>query len=425
MMTKIWSSMKVFIIFLSLLSLMFGARAVESTWAEGKTFSGYLVEHNVSVGLIQNIDPDDMQFLSEIRNGEKFHELFSKYGTLLQSLIPIGEEMQIQIVRDREGKEYSFDIVPIHYTEHEHKAVVPIQSNPQKDLLRATNNRKLSNRINYFFKNNIDCRRLLKDDTLAVIYKQKERLGKPFGSPDVKIAMIETRKKRRFIYADNDGLPTMKICKAITYDSQGNQVSSAQIRKRKNRLRFDMPLRHIRISSRFSYKRWHPILHRYRPHLGTDFAGRRGTPILAVNSGSVTFSGWKGGYGKVVKIKHRGGYTSLYAHQSRIRVKKGQKVKKGQVIGYVGNTGRSTGPHLHFGLYRYGRAIDPMKVLTKKSSGKLSFITKKIWVKGAKKNKARVLKMLKNPPNNFKWDIIEKNYTLVKDKKHYIQNIKG
>ncbi len=417
--------MKVFIIFLSLVSLMFGARAVESTWSGGKTFSSYLVEHNVSVGLIQNIDPDDMQFLSEIRNGEKFHELFSKDGTLLQSLIPIGEEMQIQIVRDRESKEYSFDIVPIHYIEHEHKAVVLIQSNPQKDLLRATNNRKLSNRINYFFKNNIDCRRLRKDDTLAVIYKQKERLGKPFGSPDVKIAMIETRKKRRFIYADNDGLPTMKICKAITYDSKGNQVSSAQIRKRKNKLRFDMPLRHIRISSRFSYKRWHPTLHRYRPHLGTDFASRRGTPILAVNSGSVAFSGWKGGYGKVVKIKHRGGYTSLYAHQSRIRVKKGQKVKKGQVIGYVGSTGRSTGPHLHFGLYRYGRAIDPMKVLRKKSSGKLSFITKKIWVKGAKKNKARVLKMLKNPPKNFKWDIIEKNYTLVKDKKHYIQNIKG
>jgi len=416
--------MKVLVIFLSFISLVFGAKTVKSIWPEGKTFSGYLVDHNVSVALIGNIDEDDMQFLSEIRNGEKFYELLSKDGTLLQSLIPIGEEMQIQIIRARKDGKYSFDIVPIHYTEHEHKAVIPIQSNPQNDLLRATNNRKLSNKINYFFKNNIDCRRLRKDDTLAIIYKQKERLGKPFGSPDIKIAMIETRKKKRFIYAGNDGLPTMKTCKAITYDSKGNQVSAKQIRRIKSKHKFDMPLRHIRISSRFSYKRWHPILRRYRPHLGTDFAGRRGTPILAVNSGTVTFSGWKGGYGKVVKIKHHGGYTSLYAHQSRIRVKKGQKVHKGQVIGYLGNTGRSTGPHLHFGLYRYGRAINPMKVLTKKSSGGFSFTTKKIAVKGAKKNRVRVLKMLKNPPKNFKWDIIEKNYTLVKDKKHYIQNIK-
>ena len=186
-----------------------------------------------------------------------------------------------------------------------------------------------------------------------------------------------------------------------------------------------MPLRHIRITSRFTYKRWHPILHRYRPHLGVDFGARRGTPLLAVNSGKVIFSGRKGGYGNVVKIKHRSGLVSLYAHQSRIRVKRGERVKKGQIIGYVGSTGRSTGPHLHFGLYRNGRAIDPLKVLKKKSSGLRSFITKKIEIKGAKQNKKRVLKMLEHPPSNFKWNTFKENYVLIKERSRFVQSEKG
>ncbi len=418
--------MKTLILFLLLLSFVFGARAVESRWLEGQSFSGYLADRNASVGLIRNISKDDRQFLSEIRSGEKFYELFSREGTLLQALIPIGEEMQIQILHEGEGDEYSFDIVPISYIDREHKAVIAIQTNPHTDVSRATNNRKLSDKIFYFFKNNINCRKLQKDDTLAIIYKQKERLGKPFGSPDIKVAMIESGKVKRFIYADSEGVPTMATCKSVTFDKKGNFISAAEIRKIKSKQKFGMPLRHIRISSRFTYKRWHPILHRYRPHLGTDFAARRGTPLIAVNAGKVIFSGRKGGYGKVVKIKHKGGYVSLYAHQSRIRVKKGQKVEKGDIIGYVGSTGRSTGPHLHFGLYRNGRAIDPMKVLKKKSSGGLKFFTtKKIEIKGAKKNKARVMEMLKNPPKNFKWDDIEKNYTLVEEKEAYLQEDKG
>jgi murein DD-endopeptidase MepM/ murein hydrolase activator NlpD len=259
-----------------------------------------------------------------------------------------------------------------------------------------------------------------------MIYTQKERLGKPFGSPDIKVAMIETGKKKEFIYADERGLPYMGSCKTVTYDAKGNPVTAEEIRRLKRKQRFGMPLRHVRITSRFTYKRWHPILHRYRPHLGVDFGARRGTPLLAVNAGKVIFSGRKGGYGNVVKIKHRGGYVSLYAHQSRIRVKKGQQVKKGQVIGYVGSTGRSTGPHLHFGLYKNGRAVDPLKVLKKKSGGRLQrFITKKIEIKGAKQNKARVIKMLENPPENYKWNTIKANFVLVNDRAVYEQQKEG
>jgi murein DD-endopeptidase MepM/ murein hydrolase activator NlpD len=129
------------------------------------------------------------------------------------------------------------------------------------------------------------------------------------------------------------------------------------------------PLKHIRITSHFTHRRFHPVLKRWKAHLGTDFGARRGTPILAVAKGKIIYAGWKGANGNLIKIKHRDGYTTIYAHLSRIKIKCGEEVKKGEVIGYVGSTGRSTGSHLHFGVYRNGRAINPMRMVKFSSKG--------------------------------------------------------
>ena len=413
--------MKIVILLSILLSSIWGARVVESSWQTGQVFSSYLEDRNISVSLIDDIDEDDRKFLLEIQSGEEFYELFDNDGTLLQALIPIGEEMQIQLVRESNDGKYSFDIVAIAFANLEHSVVIAIQSNPHTDILHTTNNLKLADRIDRFFKHTIDCRKLHKNDVLAFIYTQKERLGKTLGSPKLKIAMIETAHTKQFLYADKGGAPHAKSYRKITYDSKGNPVTKEEIRRLKRKQRFEMPLRHIRISSRFSYKRWHPILHRYRPHLGVDFAGRRGTPLLAVNSGTVIFAGRKGGYGKAVKIRHRGGYVSLYAHQSRIRVKRGQKVKKGQIIGYMGSSGRSTGPHLHFGLYKNNRAINPLHVLKKKSTtGIGSFITRKVEIKGARRNKKKLIKILESSAENYKW---ESSRSLCLPVKHRKENL--
>ena len=116
-----------------------------------------------------------------------------------------------------------------------------------------------------------------------------------------------------------------------------------------------------RVSSRFGMRR-HPILGYSRMHKGMDFRAGHGTPILAATDGRVTAAGWHGGYGKQVRIKHEGGLATSYSHMSRIVAKAGSRVKKGQLIGYVGSTGLSTGPHLHYELYRNGKAINPASV---------------------------------------------------------------
>jgi murein DD-endopeptidase MepM/ murein hydrolase activator NlpD len=123
------------------------------------------------------------------------------------------------------------------------------------------------------------------------------------------------------------------------------------------------PVQYDRISSRFDLRRMHPILHRIHPHTGVDYAAGSGTPVWAAADGTVTFIGPRGANGNLVALRHANGYESFYAHLSRFArgLSRGDTVEQRQVIGYVGSTGRSTGPHLHFGLKRNGTLVDPLE----------------------------------------------------------------
>jgi murein DD-endopeptidase MepM/ murein hydrolase activator NlpD len=116
-----------------------------------------------------------------------------------------------------------------------------------------------------------------------------------------------------------------------------------------------------RITSGFGYRR-HPILGYRKMHSGIDFGAPYGAPIYAATDGVITYAGRKGGYGNFVQINHGGGLATGYGHMSRIAARPGQRVRQGQIIGYVGSTGLSTGPHLHYELYRNGAAINPLSV---------------------------------------------------------------
>jgi murein DD-endopeptidase MepM/ murein hydrolase activator NlpD len=126
------------------------------------------------------------------------------------------------------------------------------------------------------------------------------------------------------------------------------------------------PLNYRRISSRFSRSRLHPILRVRRPHLGIDYAAAWGTPVWVVADGTVISRGYSSGLGHLVKVRHANGYVSYYGHLSRYPrgLKVGQRVQQKEVIGYVGSTGISTGPHLHYQLMKNGRSVDPAAVRT-------------------------------------------------------------
>ena len=124
------------------------------------------------------------------------------------------------------------------------------------------------------------------------------------------------------------------------------------------------PLQFSRISSGFSYHRKHPITGKVKPHTAVDYAAPYGTPVMSIGDGTVLSVGWAGGGGNTIKIRHGSAYVTSYMHLSKYArgLKAGQHVHQGQVIGYVGSTGSSTGPHLDFRVYHNGTPVNPLKM---------------------------------------------------------------
>lgn len=122
------------------------------------------------------------------------------------------------------------------------------------------------------------------------------------------------------------------------------------------------PLRYSRISSGFSYARKHPVTRQVRPHTGVDYAAPTGTPVMSIGDGTVLSAKYEGAGGNTVRIRHNSVYTTAYLHLSKMNVKPGQRVRQGDVIGKVGATGRCTGPHLDFRVWKNGSAINPLKM---------------------------------------------------------------
>lgn len=159
-----------------------------------------------------------------------------------------------------------------------------------------------------------------------------------------------------------------------TYDARHTAVRFASERSHAGYYRPDgsslkqkflrSPLRYSRVTSGFQLARYHPILNVVRPHWGTDYAAPVGTPVLAVADGLVKAAEYRGDAGRMVELEHGGGHASSYLHLSRfaLHTKPGARVRMGQVIGYVGSTGLSTGPHLHFELRERGRLVDSQRL---------------------------------------------------------------
>ena len=186
-------------------------------------------------------------------------------------------------------------------------------------------------------------------DTYRLVYERERRPDGTARSRRILIAEVENRGLAYpAVHFDDGELATGY------FDFEGESVESGFSR---------YPIRFPRITSNFNPRRYHPVLGRYRAHLGTDYGAAHGEPVRATADGIVVFQGRSGGYGNLIEIRHANGYTTRYAHLSRFAKgqKRGARVLKGQTIGYVGATGLATGPHLHYELREHGRPIDARK----------------------------------------------------------------
>jgi murein DD-endopeptidase MepM/ murein hydrolase activator NlpD len=173
-------------------------------------------------------------------------------------------------------------------------------------------------------------------DRFAVVYEMRYIDGEAIGTGRIIAALFENRGKtfRAFLWRDADGAENY-------YAADGAALRKAFLRS---------PMEFSRVTSGFSSARFHPILQMWRAHKGVDYAAPTGTPVRATGNGRVQISGVQNGYGKVILLQHAGAFSTLYAHLSRIAadVRPGARIRQGQVIGYVGQTGWATGPHLHY-----------------------------------------------------------------------------
>jgi murein DD-endopeptidase MepM/ murein hydrolase activator NlpD len=190
-----------------------------------------------------------------------------------------------------------------------------------------------------------------KGDGFTVYYTENYVDSVSVGIGEIYACKFTHNKQDYYAYRyDNDSLGIHGY-----WDENGNSLRKAFLKA---------PLKFSRVSSRFTYARKHPVYKVVRPHTGVDYAAPMGTPVVAIGDGKVIFKGYKGGGGHTVKIKHNSIYTTAYLHLSKYGkgINVGAQVKQGQVIGYVGSTGASTGPHLDFRVWKGGSPIDPLKM---------------------------------------------------------------
>ena len=270
---------------------LFGAKVYHKEWKEGQTFSQYLKINNISSDFLESISKEDQKFLLEIRNKYKYYELKNGTGILIQALIPISVEMQIHISRKKSGGGYSFDIIPIEYKKKSYFSNIVIEKNPYTDTLKTIHEEGVAKKLARVFQGDVDAKKLKKKDEVSFVYTQRTRLGLVYAMPTIEVIRVKRGEKSKFIYVDENGIGYKDTAKKISYTVMGKKkvTYTRKVPASKAEARFGMPLRHARITSSFAYRRWHPILHRYRPHHGTDFGARRGTPLLAVNAGKVSF----------------------------------------------------------------------------------------------------------------------------------------
>ncbi|MGB3399400.1 MAG: peptidoglycan DD-metalloendopeptidase family protein [Candidatus Deferrimicrobiaceae bacterium] len=327
-----------------------------------------------------------------VKPGETMSDIFKKYGLNSQELfhlkeasagvhrlgrITTGKPYQIELGPDNSVLSLTYQIsddVLLNITSADpgfraEKITIPYETKTSKiggtienNLYDALGNGGESGLLAYALSDilswDIDFTTDLRNgDTFKIVVEEQWLDGrfKRYGNILAAEFTNDGKAYRAFRYEGPDG-------RAGYYDEEGKSLQRSFLKA---------PLSYRRISSGFTYSRMHPILKIRRPHLGIDYVAPRGTPVSALGDGTIQFAGYKGANGNLVILKHPKGFTTYYGHLHRIRkgIRRGARIAQGDVIGYVGSTGRATGPHLDFRMRKGSRFINPLRVDVPRSAG--------------------------------------------------------
>lgn len=316
-----------------------------------QTLAEVLMAYGLSAQKIYNLTtqcPDTVFDVRKVRAGQPC--------ALLSDLDSMGTPRYF--VYEINAKEYAvFDLVTDTVTRgalptswHERSAQGTVESSLWNAMLDGGASPQLAVMLSHIFGWTIDFFGIQKGDHFSLIYEQEYVEDRPLNNFRIRAASFCASDSMYY------AIPFVQDGEELYYNEKGNSLEGAFLKA---------PLDYYRISSRFTNSRYHPVLKRYRAHHGVDYAAPTGTPVYAIGSGKVIAKGYQAnGGGNYFKIRHNSTYTTTYMHLSRFAkgLQVGDHVAQKEVIGYVGSTGLSTGPHLDFRVYENGKPINPLTI---------------------------------------------------------------
>ncbi len=325
---------------------------VYDTVRSGDSFGELMIQNKVDYPKIYKISQEyrDTFDVRKIQVGKPYTILKSKDTTeIAQIFIYENDRINYTVVDLRDSVLAYTDKKEVKYVEREASGV--IETSLSEAILAQGIDYNVTNNLSEVYAWTIDFFRLQKGDKFKVIYKEKFINDSIYaGAEPIEAAYFEHNGRPIYAFSyENDSLKNI----VDYFDEEANNLRRTFLRA---------PVKFSRISSRYNLKRRIAYYgYRVRPHKGTDYAAPRGTPILATADGTVTESTRRGGNGKYVKIRHNATYSTQYLHMRKQKVKRGEFVRQGDVIGWIGMTGNTGGPHVCYRFWRNGRQVDPLK----------------------------------------------------------------
>jgi len=324
----------------------------QDTVRNGDSFGELMIENKVDYPKIYKISQEfrDTFDVRKIQVGKPYTILKSKDTTeAAQVFIYENDRINYTVVDFRDSVLAYKDKKKVKYVEREISGI--IETSLSDAILEQGIDYNVTHNLANVYAWTVDFTMLQKEDKFKVIYKEKFINDSIYaGAEPIEAAYFEHNGKPIYAFAyENDSLKQI----VDYFDEEANNLRRTFLR---------MPVAYGRLSSRYNLRRRIRYYgNRIRPHRGTDYAAAVGTPIMATADGTVTESTRKGGNGKYVKIRHNATYSTQYLHMRKQNVRRGQYVRQGDVIGWVGMTGNTSGPHVCYRFWRNGRQVDPLK----------------------------------------------------------------